>query len=468
MFTDQTLPSSDSTHSTEDEEEEERDITEQKRVDFIRLLPPEVVLLILSNLSTNELFGCLDVSLGWKDRIENYPSLWRQVTIGDEDYELIDKLEWIGRHVRSYTIYQACQEILDGSASILVSGCMDNLTSLEKLNISLPTSEISHLEYTLTTTHHLTHLNWSSGSTVPVEQVYEIFDACPNLIFFKVSYCDFSDLSAIRSKCPKHLRVLGLNDEKITVGIDWDVSADGAEPGLYDLTTTCHDNTSWETFQQVLVKDENTLRNLSLFCSPSRDPTLLFSTFQGRHMRLSEGHVGWRYYSTIQIDAVVMNHPLSIFYEFSRNYVDQSFPWLIDGIKMDRIQTKKIKINRCGNIGPHLFSLLDFHRLQELCIDGCQVDTLDEFIPRLGSSISSIAFRNIVRLKDSTVALLATVPNLKRVELFSCEFLSDQGLRMLLDGCPRLKELDVRHCKSVTQAALDSIKETLDQRNRTE
>ena len=105
----------------------------RKRVDFfITRLPYEVVDIILSELSTVELFACLDVSPKWLEVLQKLPKLWYQVTVDDENYGMVDQLSLIGKHIRKYRIYDGCQEILDGSVSEILRGSMNNLESLGK------------------------------------------------------------------------------------------------------------------------------------------------------------------------------------------------------------------------------------------------------------------------------------------------------------------------------------------------
>lgn len=104
----------------------------RKRVDFIPRLPYEIVRIILSEFSTEELFTFLDVSPKWLGLLQRFPYLWYEVTVYDENYQMLNYLSLIGYHIREYRIHNGCQEILDGSVSEILRGSMNNLKSLGK------------------------------------------------------------------------------------------------------------------------------------------------------------------------------------------------------------------------------------------------------------------------------------------------------------------------------------------------
>ena len=108
----------------------------RKHIDFITHLPYEVVGIILSKLSTAELFECLEVSPKWLDLLQKLPKLWYEVTVDDENYTMINQLPLIGKHIRKYRIYDGCQEILDGSVAEILGGSMNNLKSLGKCKMN--------------------------------------------------------------------------------------------------------------------------------------------------------------------------------------------------------------------------------------------------------------------------------------------------------------------------------------------
>jgi len=57
-------------------------------------------------------------------------------------------------------------------------------------------------------------------------------------------------------------------------------------------------------------------------------------------------------------------------------------------------------------------------------------------------------------IDDSTLAALATLPNLTKIELEQCLHLTDAAITAVADKCPNLAELDVSFCFNLTDAAI--------------
>ena len=108
---------------------------ENNVVDFVPRLPLELIAFIFRSFDTDELVNFTRVSNPWKRCIANCSSLWRVVSIADDECETLALLDEIGDHVRSYHISNACQEILDGSMEKLTCGRMNNLQVLSKSHL---------------------------------------------------------------------------------------------------------------------------------------------------------------------------------------------------------------------------------------------------------------------------------------------------------------------------------------------
>ncbi|KAI9246086.1 hypothetical protein BDA99DRAFT_527423 [Phascolomyces articulosus] len=103
----------------------------RKRMDIIPRFPFEISATIFAELSTNDLFQCLDVNPKWLYILQKLPDLWYRVVLIDEEYKDVSKLPLIGMHIREFEIGKfACQEILDRVPSQIQTGSMNNLVSL--------------------------------------------------------------------------------------------------------------------------------------------------------------------------------------------------------------------------------------------------------------------------------------------------------------------------------------------------
>ncbi|KAI8139783.1 hypothetical protein BJV82DRAFT_244154 [Fennellomyces sp. T-0311] len=109
-----------------------RKVQESKRVDFVSQFPFEVASTILQGLCTADLFEAMKVSRGWRQRIMNSPNLWHEITVADNQYELIPKLSTIGKHIRKYVIYDGGAKVVDGSLNMMFYGSMRNVRSLSE------------------------------------------------------------------------------------------------------------------------------------------------------------------------------------------------------------------------------------------------------------------------------------------------------------------------------------------------
>ncbi|KAG2222143.1 hypothetical protein INT45_007579 [Circinella minor] len=263
----------------------------RKRIDFITHLPYEVVDMILSELSTVELFECLEVSPTWLDILQKLPNLWYEVTVDDENYTMVDQLSLIGKHIRKYRIYNGCQEIHDGSVTEILCGSMNHLESLawdcsdfidrdvlncirhlqgslteleivythdtryvlpfnipnlssilhacptlKRLEVSLHDSNITQYsdkpgDNEVPDNVKLTHLHWHPGAYTTIEELEKLLVVCPLLLYMSIgSFEDSVSILAFRSQCPPKLRYLHLDVNK------------HSKSGLYSYSSNNNDN----------------------------------------------------------------------------------------------------------------------------------------------------------------------------------------------------------------------------------
>ena len=101
-------------------------------IDFICLLPYEIVSSILELFSTDELLEYMDVSHDWSERIISFPTLWHQVSISHGQHGVLPKLSLVGQHIWKYTIHNGNDKVIQGSLEQMRSGSINNIRSLSK------------------------------------------------------------------------------------------------------------------------------------------------------------------------------------------------------------------------------------------------------------------------------------------------------------------------------------------------
>ncbi|KAI9247714.1 hypothetical protein BDA99DRAFT_254167 [Phascolomyces articulosus] len=117
--------------STPLEQEQGQFITKGTHVDFICLLPYEIVSSILELFSTNELLEYMDVSRDWRERITSFPMLWHQVSVGHGEQDSLSKLSLVGMYIWNYTIHQGDEKVIETSLECMRSGSINNIRSLK-------------------------------------------------------------------------------------------------------------------------------------------------------------------------------------------------------------------------------------------------------------------------------------------------------------------------------------------------
>ncbi|KAI9482513.1 hypothetical protein BDB00DRAFT_879150 [Zychaea mexicana] len=353
-----TLPAREEEFVKDEYEDEDEDDFEnecgplRKRVDFLARLPYEVVDMIISELSINELLVCLDVSPKWQELlVEKRQHIWREVTLDHENYQSVSQLNLIGKHIRKYCLYFACQEILDGTVDQILSGSMNKLESLawdcsdfsgrdvikcvtllqgsltnlelvttqdtryllpfdcpslpsilnacptlERIKVSLHSSEIQSNHLKIPRGSKLKYLHWNSGESMTLQEAEDILDACPSLVYLNIGCLDGPvPLSAFRTKCPTSLSYLHVDTGKSS-SYGWSCGTDSnlSVNGLQSLSTCCINNEDWEELQTVTLMDQSTLQDMTVCHNDSFDLGGLLNIFKGPQVSLRYTHIYWR------------------------------------------------------------------------------------------------------------------------------------------------------------------------------
>ncbi|KAI8143786.1 hypothetical protein BJV82DRAFT_609421 [Fennellomyces sp. T-0311] len=316
-------------------------------VDFIPRLPPELIHFIFRSFDTDELVEFTKVSKQWKQSIANCSSLWRRFTVADDEIELIQILDSVGEHVRTYHVTYGCQEVLDGSLDKLTSGHMDHVQMLKWHNcefahehILQPIKHLQHLTELIITVDHedwdmyepsvpdlptilgacphlkrldidmtdndvfkplqpididlpsnlqLTHLNWSNGSNTEEYTINAVLAACPKLQYVMIGQCDQPDLLSIRNHCPETTWFLSINNDwevQNKLKRQWIYDHKQEEPGLCTLGFNCEgDAHVWTDLVAVMEEDQGAIEKLVLqVVRPPIHPRTLLKNFYAEHV----------------------------------------------------------------------------------------------------------------------------------------------------------------------------------------
>ncbi|KAI8147215.1 hypothetical protein BJV82DRAFT_379846 [Fennellomyces sp. T-0311] len=107
-----------------------------RRCDFIMQAPPEIVPNILQNLTTCDLMNCMDVSKGWKERVQQCYQAWRVVTVSSCDRSIdvaaIQKFKSFVQKIK-FTGYYAANELylIDDLLTAITDGDFVNLIDID-------------------------------------------------------------------------------------------------------------------------------------------------------------------------------------------------------------------------------------------------------------------------------------------------------------------------------------------------
>ncbi|MCD7448093.1 hypothetical protein HAX54_038187 [Datura stramonium] len=140
---------------------------------------------------------------------------------------------------------------------------------------------------------------------------------------------------------------------------------------------------------------------------------------------------------------------------------------LLEYIAQRSSQLKNLRIVSCDDISDGCLAAVskNFPMLEELHIYLSVISSGDiEAIGRSCSQLKSFTlndsgfrgfkglrggFRNLqINVNDQALAIAANMPELRHLALFG-NYMTNEGLCAILDGCPQLESLDLRHCYSI-------------------
>lgn len=136
---------------------------------------------------------------------------------------------------------------------------------------------------------------------------------------------------------------------------------------------------------------------------------------------------------------------------------------LLEYISQRSSQLRHLRLVSCDNISNGALAAVakNFPLLEELHIYLSAISTVDiEAVGRSCSQLKSFTlndsgfrgltgFRSLqIDVNDQALAIAVNMPELRHLALFG-NTMTNEGLCAILDGCPRLESLDLRHCYSV-------------------
>ncbi|KAG2220584.1 hypothetical protein INT45_008765 [Circinella minor] len=542
-------------------------------VDFICLLPYEVVSTILELFTTDELFEYMDVSHEWRKRIISFPILWHQVSIKQGQHGVLPKLSLVGQHIWIYTIHNGDDKVIQGSLEQMRSGSMNNIRSLTWENcISTPENILHSIRYlnntltdltltadrepTTTENHHsnntyilpclssillacpklkrinvafstriiqipsnnelvttttsphdleLTHLNWTTPFRPNDVEMETVLSNCKKLKYLQVGgYEASAPVFEIRKRYP-NLQYISLGDVE-AFGPDMDFwtmdnsnkikrkkctgsnrinnsnDDEDDKSGLHALAMPCTGPHGWSDIQELLAMDSTGLKKLKLYCGIDFpvDVDYLIRHFNGDRLSVHRTYAAWK--NRAQVDAIITAtediHAIST----ARSYTitstfemgdERGVLGFINALRTGTTElahtVSRLRFWNCPGSAILLPLLLDLPcRLQALQFENCEFSTsiLVGFLRSLKTSpwptLQELGFVSIPSFTDDVVAEIAGIPGLKRVILWNCEDVTDQGVRSLLEEYSDLEDVDIGDCLHVTQEAVNYVKGKLE------
>ncbi|KAI9251527.1 hypothetical protein BDA99DRAFT_541516 [Phascolomyces articulosus] len=567
----------------DNQNDKEGDYMSTKRLDFISLLPFEIASAVLQRLTIGTLLESIKVNHEWYARIMNTPSLWHEITVTDDQDALIPMLTHVGKHVRSYMIYNGGPNIIAGSLNIMFYGCMSNIKSLtwenclcdemdildalqylsgslteltlyadqdhfyspphylsilrtcpnlKRLNVALPHS---HMDIILddppvspNDNLKLTHLNWTTGSSLVEEDIHPLLYACPDLRYLQIG-CFTGEMSIFfNPEVRPSLRYLSIDD--FVEGYEPDVDYWDDDDYYYDdseeeeddnnndekiqdrlqaLTIYCTNARSWEIIKEILSREKNVLEKLTVYHDyEGFDAGYLIQNFRGKWLTFYGSDGGT---NCAELDATLISHDEDDNINNNNDVISPtgtSFPrlWhihstynqadnenqvasLIMALKnktssdnnktsnnttMASHRITRLRLAK-GPVGGEIILplLLELPSLQVLKLEQCifYTQTLVQFAKQLASrkrdtsALNYLGFSTVCGLTDEVVMELASVSGLKRIKLWHCDYLTDKSIHHLVDQSESdLEDLDLFQCKQVTWDTINHVQDVLETR----
>ncbi|KAN0041707.1 hypothetical protein ACTFIV_004253 [Dictyostelium citrinum] len=140
------------------------------------------------------------------------------------------------------------------------------------------------------------------------------------------------------------------------------------------------------------------------------------------------------------------------------NNNNEIIPQLTTNTTIDLTNIQKINLSGLARLTDISIQYISgYKHLQELDLSFC-TGVSNEFVKHLSKiPLVSLNLFNVTSVNDNTLQLIATsYPNLKRLLIGGCGNITEQGIKSLLK-CTLLQELDVSHCKKLTNSALKLI-----------
>ncbi|KAI8137522.1 hypothetical protein BJV82DRAFT_674741 [Fennellomyces sp. T-0311] len=234
-----------------------------RRVDFIKALPFDLVSAIITLLPKNTLYQALDVSSTWRHHVLQHSQLWSQLTLTQQRDMGLAYLPLVGQHVQTLELsslgHGQCEEVftavingmcrkldflhLSSSRINDYNRCLMALSqarnTLARLEIVLPKeSPPFPLAAVLSTCNNLQRLYYahytavataatlgvvSTASTCPslldmelsfaridTGALRKLLPCCPKLRRLSIDFCDITAIGAVRDCCPE-LAAFGFN-----------------------------------------------------------------------------------------------------------------------------------------------------------------------------------------------------------------------------------------------------------------
>ncbi|KAN0048044.1 hypothetical protein ACTA71_002435 [Dictyostelium dimigraforme] len=135
-----------------------------------------------------------------------------------------------------------------------------------------------------------------------------------------------------------------------------------------------------------------------------------------------------------------------------------NIPQLTTNTTIDLTNIQKINLSGLARLTDISIQYISgYKQLQELDLSFC-TGISNEFVKHLSKiPLVSLNLFNVTSVNDNTLQLIASsYPTLKRLLIGGCGNITEQGIKSLLK-CTLLQELDISHCKKLTNSAMKLI-----------
>lgn len=469
----------------------------KKRVDFISMLPEEILTRIWSDLSGPEEY--VYISKRWRDRLTQCPDPWRSISLYSSFSEHFTLLPWIGKHIETVEYWSRSRR----QAMIF----FDNLTSgklnrLRQLKFTLGKSDATLKTYkkginaiyagSKLPPEQLSVALWSARHTLtdltlqydegPVLPLVTVFHVCPNLLHLSYTAMD-SLVEGVSESIPRSNRLESLSlcvksipAEELEAVLRWcpklkTLTLLGCEPAALSLIDrmspelkllnfgvkgSAKMSTNQETqtgLQALFIRHNQDTRGEDVLALLEKSQKTLEYFGIGFPFNLTTGLQTWNSLGNLTFNAL----------REAQFCFDSTVQPIVVNILKESPALESVTFGACDLASQVLDILAKLDKLRQLHIRRpSRISGLQRFFRKhvvLGaaSSLRDVRLFGCPSIRDDVLATLAEISTLESIAIGNCHGLTVEGMNQFaeaLSRLPQLKSLSFQDLSSVTDDAL--------------